>query len=271
MLEKGARSSKSQTKPILVPDDDHLAAGSQALPENSNQHGDDKMASKRSKLTAKDEPFAGPRSSSLSKVFKSYHGLDDVHIPIFQAVQRVVESGKVLYPGSFCHVQASLVFPDVTYVDCDPKLELCFNDEVVREWIHRNRGYRGPARVEFLCKNFDHELGLPEQAFDLLISASAGVVTRPCAKYIKVGGYIVVSDSHFDARTAYLDSRLTLRMVYDKETKSFSSNIDGCFETVESGPMTQAQVDLSFTKPKSKHPFKLKRDDALFFLFERVM
>ena len=61
-----------------------------------------------------------------------------------------------------------------------------------------------------LNKNFNTQTLVESKSVDLLITASAGIVSQPCAKYLKVGGHFLVSDAHFDARETYLDERFQL-------------------------------------------------------------
>ena len=44
-----------------------------------------------------------------------------------------------------------------------------------------------------------------EKSFDLLISQYAGFVSQHCKKYLKIGGILLVNNSHGDASMAKLD------------------------------------------------------------------
>ncbi|KAG1649168.1 hypothetical protein GQR58_029231 [Nymphon striatum] len=64
----------------------------------------------------------------------------------FTAVSTAVEADRVLYPGSFVDVAASMVFDDVTYVDVDKRFPKFFADEAgVNEIIDASRDHAGPV------------------------------------------------------------------------------------------------------------------------------
>eukprot|EP00418_Pyrodinium_bahamense_P022471 CAMPEP_0179145114 /NCGR_PEP_ID=MMETSP0796-20121207/69979_1 /TAXON_ID=73915 /ORGANISM="Pyrodinium bahamense, Strain pbaha01" /LENGTH=233 /DNA_ID=CAMNT_0020845447 /DNA_START=15 /DNA_END=717 /DNA_ORIENTATION=- len=142
-----------------------------------------------------------PQGPNLRLFMKSYHGLEDYHLQLFRQVQKVARARHVLYPGCFRHVTASLVFPDVSYVDFDAAVEPTFSDERVLAWVQEHKLYKQMAQVRFYCHNFQKEL--PRHAprsFDMLISMSAGIVSETCGKYLRQGGHFLASDAHFEAR-----------------------------------------------------------------------
>ena len=83
------------------------------------------------------------------------------------------------------------------------------------EWIQENKDYPEETKIQFKLKNFERDIGEPSKSFDLLLSLSAGIVSKPCAKYLKTDGYFLVSDAHFDARMMFLDSRFHLVGIWD--------------------------------------------------------
>ncbi|XP_053382989.1 uncharacterized protein LOC123539599 [Mercenaria mercenaria] len=210
-------------------------------------------------------------AANLKWFLKVYKGLDDWHIPIFQATQQYTKAKHVLYPGCDKHLTASLCFPLVVYVDVNKKLKPVFNDDSVLEWVKENKMYSEETKIKFLCQNFDS--GFEKLAsFDLMISACAGIVSKPCSKYIKPGGYFLVSDAHFDARTTFLRPDFELVAVYDNETSQFLTNkaeFAGHFHTLEGKPLNSKQVEESLQKPKARRSFKLQKE-AMFYLFRKV-
>ena len=135
------------------------------------------QGSGRSKKPAKAKAKASQAklsSGCLTKLLKVYKGLEDFHLPLFKEVQRIAKAKRVLYPGSHWHLQASVVFPDVTYVDYNQKVAPFFEDPAVLAWIKQNKLYAAEAKMKFCLNDFEH-LKLPG-GFDLLISMSAGIV-----------------------------------------------------------------------------------------------
>ncbi|XP_060592466.1 uncharacterized protein LOC132747163 [Ruditapes philippinarum] len=211
------------------------------------------------------------RSANLTWFLKIYKGLDDWHLSIFKATQQCTKAKTVLYPGSDKHLTASLCFPDVTYVDCNKKLEPIFNDDKVLGWVHENKLYSEEAKIKFLCKNFESNFA-KLASFDLMISACAGIVSKSCCKYVKSGGYFLVSDAHFDARATFLRQDFELEGVYDMETSKFltgENDLAGHFHTKEGKPLTNTEVEESMQKPKARRSFKLQKE-AMFYLFKKT-
>ena len=212
---------------------------------------------------------ASKGSGCLTQLKKTYKGLDDIHLPLFKEVQRVAKAGRVLYPGSHWHLQASLVFPNVTYVDYNQKVAPFFEDPAVLAWIKENKVYAAESAMKFCNKDFEH-LQLPTGSFDLLISMSAGIVSRPCSRFLRKGGFFLVSDAHFDARTLALDDCFSLVGVYDMNRQKISTkDLKSCFMTTAGHKITAQQVEVSKNKPKGSRGFKLLREDC-FYLFKRV-
>ncbi|CAE7431822.1 unnamed protein product [Symbiodinium sp. CCMP2592] len=205
----------------------------------------------------------------LGKFLKSYKGLEDIHLPLFREVKRVSKAQSVLYPGSYWHLTASLVFSKVLYIDCDSKVGQFFQDEPLLEWVKEHKDYASSPEIDFRQQNFER-LDVPEESFDLLISMSAGIVSKPCGRYVKRGGYFLVSDAHFDARTTALDPRFELVAVYNPETKRLETkDLASCFMTTAGEKISANQVKASIAKPKGSRGFKLKREDW-FHLFKRI-
>ena len=229
--------------------------------------------SKKRKSTEISQSPKRTRSGSreLSAYFKSYkNGLGDFHLPLFRAVAQLLKPGRVLYPGCYRHVTASLAFEDVVYLDCDSKVGACFQDEGVLDWLDQNKDYKVKPKLRFLCANFDNAIkGESLESFDLAISACAGIVTSSTSKYLKVGGYYLVSDAHYDARCLSLDESFVLKYVWDSKTEVFTDDVDGHFVTNEGKKITREMVEESQNKPKARRSFKLKKE-AMFYLFVRI-
>lgn len=85
-----------------------------------------------------------------------------------------------------------------------------------------------------------------------------------------MGGYFLVSDAHFDARSVVLDARFKLQGVYDMARKVIvTKGLEDCFMTTEGRRISKEQVEMSQRKPKGSRGFKLKREDC-FYVFKRM-
>ena len=210
-------------------------------------------------------------SASLKWFLKVYKGLEDWHIPIFRETKTQTGASRILYPGSDKHITASLVFPSVVYVDFNKKVEAIYTDDAVRDWVKQHKEYPGEADYKFMCENFETKFE-KLSSFDLLISACAGIISTKCAQYLKQGGHFLVSDAHFDARTAFLMKEFQLVGVFDRGTGKLNidkKELDNHFHTMQGKVITQAQVKESIEKHRNKRSFKLKKE-AMFYLFSKI-
>ncbi len=133
---------------------------------------------------------------------------------LFSAVAEAVEASAVLYPGSYVDVAPSFVFRSVTYVDVDRRAAQFFADtEGVDEIIARTTGDDQPRSVTFLHQDYQDDLDLPEESFDLLVSLYAGFISEHCTHHLRIGGLLLVNSSHGDAAMASIDPRYELNAV----------------------------------------------------------
>lgn len=203
---------------------------------------------------------------------KVYKGLNDYHVPIFASALNATKASKVLYPGCDKHLQASLFFKDVCYIDFNSKMEIFYKDENILEWVKANKRYPSNPKIKFKAVDFEKDFGEKPETFDLMISASAGIVSRPCGKYVKKGGWFLVSDAHYDARQAFVDEEFKLVAVYENASEKFEfspESLKGHFTTKDGEKLSQKHVDESKQKPKAKRSFKLEKE-GMFYLFQKI-
>lgn len=130
---------------------------------------------------------------------------------LFGAVAASIEAERVLYPGSYCDVAPSFVFPSVTYVDLDRRAAQFFADEDgVREIVTAHRGGPTDPQITFVHADYTKDLGFASESFDLLVSLYAGLVSEYCTDLLRIGGALLVNPSHGDAAMASIDPRFEL-------------------------------------------------------------
>eukprot|EP00003_Mantamonas_plastica_P017105 TRINITY_DN28528_c0_g1_i1.p1 TRINITY_DN28528_c0_g1~~TRINITY_DN28528_c0_g1_i1.p1 ORF type:complete len:206 (-),score=26.34 TRINITY_DN28528_c0_g1_i1:334-951(-) len=156
------------------------------------------------------------------KLFQSNYekkGKEDPHGPLFRSLREMFDPKKVLYPGCHRHIiPTSLIFQNVTYVDMFKKIAPLFKDEYTMEQIKENKEYEQDPEIRFLNKSYANlPKSLKDETFDLLISLSAGIVSRPCIRFLKKGGILFVNDSHADARAALVHKEMTMIGAWDLE------------------------------------------------------
>lgn len=129
---------------------------------------------------------------------------------LFGAVSRAYGPVKALYPGSYVDIAASFAFADVTYVDSDRRAEGFFADnEGVAGIIAAEGGAQAAPAFRFIRADYSG-LKLAPQAFDLLISLYAGLVSDHCTAFLRVGGRLLANPSHGDVAMASIDPRYAL-------------------------------------------------------------
>ena len=216
-------------------------------------------------------------SKHLNLYKKSYKGggTKDLHLAVFRAARSVTDATRVLYPGCHRHLTAALVFPDIQFVDYDSKVAPLYSDPTARDYVETNKEYEEELKYHFFCHDVNNEMKDVARDFDLLISLSAGAISGPCSRYVRKGGYLLVNDSHSDARMAFVSGDWKLQAYWDDDTKTFSTDdLDKCFQVKQK----KSRETLSISKKQveesveigvvSKRSFKMLID-PLFFLFRR--
>ena len=143
---------------------------------------------------------------------------------LFRQLQQRYGGTRVLYPGSFVHITPSFVYPEVVYVDNDPEARQFFADPNNYAFVAKRKHFTAPASIHFHGVDYQTGIDEPDQSFDLLISLFSGFASLHCKRYLKVGGILLVNDSHGDATMA---------------------NIDGGFELIAIGNQTDGRYTLT--------------------------
>eukprot|EP00045_Choanoeca_perplexa_P023176 m.12542 g.12542 ORF g.12542 m.12542 type:complete len:210 (-) comp9972_c0_seq1:129-758(-) len=151
---------------------------------------------------------------------------------MLSAVKEVFPAKKVLYPGSYVDLAPSFVFPDVTYADVDKRANSFFRDiDGVSNILSAHDVDPKSRTIEFIHADYNN-LELPEQSFDLLVSLYAGFISEPCAKFLRIGGHLLVNPSHGDAAIASISDQFELVGVVLAHEETYSvntSNLDNYF------------------------------------------
>lgn len=134
-----------------------------------------------------------------------YIDKDFERIDLFQLIKNCYHPERIIYPGCFVHVTPAFIFSHLTFIDSDKNARRFFNDPALDEFIRSRRLSTGPYSFKCYPQNYQilikDELGLN----DLMISQYAGFVSQDCKQYLKVGGLLLVNNSHGDASMASVD------------------------------------------------------------------
>jgi hypothetical protein len=205
-------------------------------------------------------------SSALQEYLTSYHGINDWHLNAFRLISERFTPTRVLYPGSWNHVTPSLVFPYVIYIDLSARIERQFRDPALIQYIHDHAEYLETPQLVFHHTDYRSNPKLHTQSFNLVLSLSAGLISRDCQQYIAPQGYLLANNSHHDASLAYVDPIFALVGVFPNAVHYIddSTTIHRYFHTTKNVPVTQDMVFDNLQRPPSKARYKLKYKAALY-------
>ena len=142
---------------------------------------------------------------------KYYLDRDYEQVDLFKLLDDAFTLSNVVYPGSFVHISPSFVFPNVTYIDSDRQARGFFdNDKQIKTYIRGRKAYKQEPNVTFVDADYRKIRSDLLDRFDLLISQYAGFVSEACKPYLKVGGLLLVNNSHGDAGLAAVDEDFEL-------------------------------------------------------------
>jgi hypothetical protein len=204
--------------------------------------------------------------AELYKKFIVDHGLE--RAGLFKSLKARFEGATtVLYPGSSAHITPSFYFPHVVYVDRGPLPRQLFGDlDEVVQMIEANKVYKRSAFVRFIDADFTGPLPLRDGSFDLLISLYAGGISRPCSRFLKVGGLLLTDNHHDDAGEAAKDPELDLIAVINDHKGNFTieeGDLQGYFVKKE-----EPARGRSSGRQATRWPEYIKKAD--YYIFTRT-
>ncbi len=211
-------------------------------------------------------------SSALQQYLTSYQGVNDWHLFAFRLIAQQFAPRQVLYPGSWNHVTPSLVFPYVVYIELSARIERQFQDSALRQYIHDYAEYTETPELRFHRRDYRHHLGALVNRFDLILSLSAGLISRDCQPYLTSQGYLLANNAHHDASLAYVDPTYILIGVFPTATQYINNPImiHHYFHTTTNTLLTRDMVLDNIQRPPSKARYKLKYNAPLY-LFQKSL
>ena len=146
----------------------------------------------------------------------------DERLGLFQQLNKEYSIKKVLYPGSYAHITPIFVFPMVIFNDVYKKLESFYDSDEVYNYIKKRRSYSEESVYSYINADFNTPFLVKEEEFDLLISQYSGFISRACKQYLKIGGILVVNNSHGDASMASISPDYEFIAVINKRGNNFT-------------------------------------------------
>lgn len=140
------------------------------------------------------------------QAYKQYYmDRDYEQVDLFRLLKKTYGLMKVIYPGSYIHISPSFIFPDVVYIDSDKNAEKFFSSNELIPLVHERKEYSEDPKIAFRGVSYENLVEEFHSQFDLLISQYAGFISYVCKDYLRIGGYLLVNNSHGDAGLASID------------------------------------------------------------------
>lgn len=140
------------------------------------------------------------------QTYKNYYiDRDYEQVDLFRLLKNAYEITRVIYPGSYIHISPSFIFTNVAYIDSDKNAIKFFQSEELIAFVHERKEYAEDPQISFHGMDYKNQIKEFHRQFDLLISQYAGFISQVCKDYLRIGGYLLVNNSHGDAGLASLD------------------------------------------------------------------
>ena len=136
---------------------------------------------------------------------KYYIDRDYEQLDLFRLIKRTYKITRSIYPGSYVHISPSFIFSDVVYIDSDKNAKNFFKSDMLIEFIRERKEYNEDPKISFHAIDYNILIDKLHRQFDLLISQYAGFISETCKEYLKIGGFLLVNNSHGDAGLASID------------------------------------------------------------------
>jgi len=147
-----------------------------------------------------------PKDMDVEQVYREYYfDRDYEQIDLFRLMKEKFAIKEVIYPGSYVQISPSFIFTDVVYIDSDKNAIKFFKSKKVIDMINERKEYSDAPKITFHGIDYQKTIDGLSRQFDLLISQYAGFISEACKQYLKIGGYLLVNNSHGDAGLASID------------------------------------------------------------------
>lgn len=147
-----------------------------------------------------------PTNKAYQAYKKYYIDRDYEQVDLFRLLKYQLDITSAIYPGSYIQISPSFVFPTVVYIDSDKNAIRFFHSDSLKEIIEARKEYPEDPEIIFHGIDYRELIDKYRSEFDLLISQYAGYISEVCKPYLRVGGYLLVNNSHGDAGMASIDS-----------------------------------------------------------------
>ena len=142
---------------------------------------------------------------SVQKLYQDYVEKYGERLELFELLNNKFTINNALYPGSALHITPSFFFPLTVYVDTYSKAKIFFKKQNLQAFIKKKKRYEEDPILRFYPIDYAKKIDEKYDFFDLLISQYAGFISKHFKRYLKIGGILLVNNSHGDASMASID------------------------------------------------------------------
>jgi len=162
-------------------------------------------------------------------------------------------------------LQASIPLKALSvYIENFKKAVAFFARSELLDFVNSKKKYDKKPIIRFHNSDYMKPVKEKDKSFDLLISQYAGFVSKHCKNYLKVGGLLLVNNSHGDASMAYLDDNFEFIGVFYKSKIKFyltTKNLNKYFIPKKDIEITaeyleKIQRGIGYTKTGSHYLFE---------------
>lgn len=136
---------------------------------------------------------------------KYYIDREYEQVDLFRLLKNEFDISSAIYPGSYIQISPSFIYAYVVYIDSDKHAIRFFQSGSLEEIVKGRKEYPQDPKIVFYGIDYQALIEDYRGEFDLLISQYAGFISGACKPYLRVGGYLLVNNSHGDAGMASID------------------------------------------------------------------
>ena len=207
---------------------------------------------------------------TVPELYKKYFiDKSDERRTLFQELNKLFKPEKGIYPGSFVHITPSFYISSMTYIDSDKRISKFFKDKDLYNFIDKNKTYDEKPLFNGFQEDYNSNLPIEEDCFDIMFSFYAGFISQSCKKYLKDDSVLVCNNSHGDASIAYTDPDYTLTSIVkrngnkfritDDDLSSYFRKKDG--SSIDKDKVFKRMTGENFTKKGYAYIFRYHKAD----------
>jgi hypothetical protein len=201
---------------------------------------------------------------SVENLYKNYIEKYGERSELFNLLKNKFNIIRALYPGSALHITPSFFFPETVYIDTYSKAKSFFKMNGLNSFIARNKRYEPEPIVRYYPSDYKDKISEKDNYFDLLISQYAGFISKYCKRYLKLGGFLVVNNSHGDASMASIDNNFEFFAVLNLRNRKYyysQKNLEQYFIPKKSILITEEYLErrqrgVGYKKTATNYLFK---------------